>query len=111
MGAAATGEGRDVRAGAVRSTRPRALPRPSRLAGPALAVEELTFTPGDTLVIPGTGRLVGLTMAGGLALALLVNRRGPFSRVVQGCVFTSYIVSWVGVSLLWLWLLDTRHMH
>lgn len=49
---------------------------------------------------------VAATMVGGLALALMVNRRGGLSRLIQGCVFTSYIVSWVGVSLLWLWLLD-----
>jgi sn-glycerol 3-phosphate transport system permease protein len=50
---------------------------------------------------------VAATMVGGLVLALLLNRRGGFARAIQGCVFTSYIVSWVGVSLLWLWLLDS----
>jgi hypothetical protein len=41
------------------------------LATSAAAVEELTFTPGDTLTIPGEGRLTGLTMAGMDTVALL----------------------------------------
>lgn len=42
----------------------------------------------------------------GLFLAVALNRRGRLSGFLQGCIFSSYIVSWVGVSLLWLWLLD-----
>lgn len=49
---------------------------------------------------------VALTMGVGLALAVSLNRRGAVYTFIQGCVFTSYIVSWVGVSLLWLWMLD-----
>lgn len=52
---------------------------------------------------------VSLTLLLGLALAVLVNRRGRFYTVVQACIFTSYIVSWVGVSLLWVWLLDGQY--
>lgn len=52
---------------------------------------------------------VALTMLGGLVLALMVNRDGPLYRVLQGAIFTSYIVSWVGVSLLWMWLLDPQY--
>ena len=37
----------------------------------AAAVTELTFTRGDTLVIPGEGRLTGLSMAGEDTFALL----------------------------------------
>lgn len=53
-----------------------------------------------------SGATVALTMGVGLALAVSLNRRGVIYTVIQGCVFTSYIVSWVGVSLLWLWMLD-----
>ncbi len=52
---------------------------------------------------------VVLTLVLGLALAVLVNQRGRFYTVVQACIFTSYIVSWVGVSLLWVWLLDGQY--
>jgi ABC-type sugar transport system permease subunit len=50
-----------------------------------------------------------VTLGLGLALAILVNHRGRFYTVVQACIFTSYIVSWVGVSLLWVWLLDGQY--
>lgn len=49
------------------------------------------------------------TLLLGLVLAVLVNRRGRFYVAVQACIFTSYIVSWVGVSLLWVWLLDGQY--
>jgi ABC-type sugar transport system permease subunit len=52
---------------------------------------------------------VALTMCGGLGLAVLLNRPGRLYAWIQGCIFTSYIVSWVGVSLLWVWLLDERY--
>lgn len=55
------------------------------------------------------GGTVAITMAGGLALALALNRRGWIYSLVQGCIFTSYIVSWVGVSLLWVWILDSQY--
>ena len=50
-----------------------------------------------------------LTMVGGLALALLLNRQGVLWTWIRSSIFTSYIVSWVGVSLLWLWILDTDY--
>ncbi|MBH23616.1 MAG: ABC transporter permease [Myxococcales bacterium] len=52
---------------------------------------------------------VTLTMLGGLALAVLLNRKGRIFAVLQGAIFTSYIVSWVGVSLLWVWMLDPQY--
>lgn len=52
---------------------------------------------------------VALTLLGGLGLAALLDRPGRFARWVQASVFTSYIVSWVGVSLLWLWILDEEY--
>ena len=53
--------------------------------------------------------VVVLAMALGLVLALLLNNRGRLSAVLQGCIFTSYIVSWVAVSLLWIWMLDPQY--
>ena len=55
-----------------------------------------------------SGATVAATMIGGLALAVLLNRKGRVYEVLQGAIFTSYIVSWVGVSLLWIWLLDAE---
>jgi sn-glycerol 3-phosphate transport system permease protein len=48
-------------------------------------------------------------MAVALILALLLNRRTALSRFFQACIFTSYIVSWVAVSLLWIWMLDPQY--
>ena len=53
--------------------------------------------------------VVFLAMGVGLALALLLNRRTTLSSVFQACIFTSYIVSWVAVSLLWIWMLDPQY--
>jgi sn-glycerol 3-phosphate transport system permease protein len=53
--------------------------------------------------------VVVLAMALGLVLALLLNNRGRLSALLQGCIFTSYIVSWVAVSLLWIWMLDPQY--
>jgi sn-glycerol 3-phosphate transport system permease protein len=53
--------------------------------------------------------VVVLTMSIGLALALLLNTRTLLSSVFQACIFTSYIVSWVAVSLLWIWILDPQY--
>lgn len=49
---------------------------------------------------------LGVTMGLGLFLAVALNRRGRLSATLQACIFSSYIVSWVGVSLLWMGLLD-----
>ena len=46
------------------------------------------------------------SMALGLALALALNRPGPYAAFVRGSVFSAYVVSWVSVALLWLWVLD-----
>jgi len=53
--------------------------------------------------------VVGLAMGLGLILALLLNNRTKLSSVFQACIFTSYIVSWVAVSLLWIWMLDPQY--
>ena len=53
--------------------------------------------------------VVALAMSLGLGLALLLNNRTKLSSVFQACIFTSYIVSWVAVSLLWIWMLDPQY--
>lgn len=53
--------------------------------------------------------VVVLAMGIGLVLALLLNRRTSLSSLFQACIFTSYIVSWVAVSLLWIWMLDPQY--
>jgi sn-glycerol 3-phosphate transport system permease protein len=53
--------------------------------------------------------VVGLAMGLGLVLALLLNNRGRVSAILQSAIFTSYIVSWVAVSLLWIWMLDPQY--
>jgi ABC-type sugar transport system permease subunit len=42
----------------------------------------------------------------GLALAIVLNRRGRFFAFVRAAVFSAYVVSWVSVALLWMGLLD-----
>ncbi len=46
------------------------------------------------------------SMAGGLLLALAVHRTGRIGGAIRSAIFASYVVSWVGVSLLWSYLLD-----
>ena len=56
-----------------------------------------------------SGGVVLLALALGLGLALLLNHRGAWSVALQACIFSSYIVSWVAVSLLWIWMLDPQY--
>ena len=65
---------------------------------------ELWHTFGTTLSM-SSAVVVG-SMAAGLALALLLDRPGPWAAFVRGAVFSAYVVSWVSVGLLFLWLLD-----
>src|SRR5438128_1127051 len=43
-------------------------------------------------------------MSLGLALALLLDRRGKLFAFVRGSIFSAYVVSWVAVALLWTWM-------
>ena len=52
--------------------------------------------------------VVAGSMALGLALAVALNRPGPFAGFVRGSIFSAYVVSWVSVALLWLWVLDAE---
>ena len=50
--------------------------------------------------------VVSGALALGLALALLLDRKGRLAAFVRGAVFSAYVVSWVAVALLFMWLLD-----
>ena len=53
--------------------------------------------------------VVGLCLVGGLVLALALNDRSRVSALLQAGIFSSYVVSWVAVSLLWIWMLDPQY--
>lgn len=53
--------------------------------------------------------VVALSMLLGLLLALALNTRSRLGALAQACIFSSYIVSWVAVSLLWIWMLDPQY--
>ena len=72
---------------------------------------ELLFASGELVAILGRTLgysvvVVGCSLVLGLALAVALNRRGAIYAFIRGSVFSSYIVSWVAVALLWLWILD-----
>jgi len=69
-----------------------------------LGGSELWPVLGRTLVY-SAGTVTG-AIALGLALALALHRRARVGRVLRAAIFSSYVVSWVGVSLLWTYLLD-----
>jgi ABC-type sugar transport system permease subunit len=50
--------------------------------------------------------VVAGAMALGLALAVLLNRKGRLFAFVRASIFSAYVVSWVAVALLWTWMLD-----
>src|SRR5262245_8345188 len=53
--------------------------------------------------------VVVLSQALGLALAIPLNNRTRLGALFQASIFSSYVVSWVAVSLLWIWLLDPQY--
>ena len=53
--------------------------------------------------------VVLLSQAAGLALAVLLNDRTRMGALFRASIFSSYVVSWVAVSLLWIWLLDPQY--
>jgi ABC-type sugar transport system permease subunit len=53
--------------------------------------------------------VVVLSQAAGLVLAVLLNDRTRLGALFQASIFSSYVVSWVAVSLLWIWLLDPQY--
>jgi sn-glycerol 3-phosphate transport system permease protein len=72
---------------------------------------EVLFTTGGVLGTLGRtlsfGAVVVLaSVVLGLALAVALDRPGRAFAFVRGAVFSAYVVSWVGVALLWMWILD-----
>ena len=53
--------------------------------------------------------VVVLSQAAGLVLAVLLNNRTRLGALFQASIFSSYVVSWVAVSLLWIWMLDPQY--
>ena len=53
--------------------------------------------------------VVVLSQGLGLTLAILLNNRTRLGALFQASIFSSYVVSWVAVSLLWIWLLDPQY--
>jgi sn-glycerol 3-phosphate transport system permease protein len=53
--------------------------------------------------------VVALSQALGLALAIPLNNRTRLGAFFQAAIFSSYVVSWVAVSLLWIWILDPQY--
>jgi sn-glycerol 3-phosphate transport system permease protein len=62
-----------------------------------------------TNTVTYSGGVVVLSQTLGLALAVLLNDRTRLGALLQGAIFSSYVVSWVAVSLLWIWLLDPQY--
>ena len=64
-------------------------------------------------VVANTARysagVVGICLVLGLGLAVALNDRSRASALLQAAIFSSYVVSWVAVSLLWIWMLDPQY--
>jgi sn-glycerol 3-phosphate transport system permease protein len=84
---------------------------PKRYVGLANYRELWSAEFGEVLVNTAcySGGVVVLALGLGLVLALLLNHRSALSAGLQACIFSSYIVSWVAVSLLWIWMLDPQY--
>lgn len=87
------------------------LMKPKRYVGLANYRELWSAEFGEVLVntVCYSGGVVVLALGLGLVLALLLNHRSALSAGLQACIFSSYIVSWVAVSLLWIWMLDPQY--
>ena len=84
---------------------------PARWAGTAnyRALATAEFWEVITNTAKYSAGVVILSQAAGLALAVLLNDRTRLGALFQGAIFSSYVVSWVAVSLLWIWLLDPQY--
>lgn len=84
---------------------------PKRFVGLANYRELWSAEFGEVLVNTAlySGGVVVLALGLGLVLALALNHRSALSTGLQACIFSSYIVSWVAVSLLWIWMLDPQY--
>jgi sn-glycerol 3-phosphate transport system permease protein len=52
---------------------------------------------------------VAINMILALVLAIWMNRPGFFSSMLQGTVFSPYIISMVSVAMLWMWIMDPQY--
>jgi ABC-type sugar transport system permease subunit len=84
---------------------------PARWVGAAnyRALASSEFLDVVTNTIKYSVGVVLLSQALGLALAVLLNDRTRVGALLQASIFSSYVVSWVAVSLLWIWLLDPQY--
>jgi ABC-type sugar transport system permease subunit len=73
------------------------------------ALASLEFWEVVTNTVKYSAGVVLLSQALGLALAVLLNDRTRLGALLQASIFSSYVVSWVAVSLLWIWLLDPQY--
>ena len=62
-----------------------------------------------TNTVQYSGGVVVLSQGLGLILAIGLNNRTRLGALFQASIFSSYVVSWVAVSLLWIWLLDPQY--
>ena len=62
-----------------------------------------------TNTVAYSGGVVVLSQGLGLILAIGLNNRTRLGALFQASIFSSYVVSWVAVSLLWIWLLDPQY--
>ncbi|WEX10963.1 sugar ABC transporter permease [Chelativorans sp. AA-79] len=73
----------------------------------------LLSTPEFFVVLWNSALLVGgailLSMVGGLALALMVNRRLPGTTLFRAGVFQIWIVPWISVAILWGWIFNADY--
>ncbi|QTL97502.1 ABC transporter permease subunit [Iocasia frigidifontis] len=52
---------------------------------------------------------VGFSLVLAVLLALWLNKQGTLYNIVQGAIFSPYIISLVSVALLWLWMMDPQY--
>ncbi len=84
---------------------------PARWVGAAnyRALASVEFWDVVTNTVKYSVGVVALSQALGLVLAVLLNDRTRLGALLQASIFSSYVVSWVAVSLLWIWLLDPQY--
>ncbi len=84
---------------------------PARWVGAAnyRALVSMEFLEVVTNTVKYSVGVVVLSQTLGLGLAVLLNDRTRLGALLQASIFSSYVVSWVAVSLLWIWLLDPQY--
>jgi multiple sugar transport system permease protein len=72
-----------------------------------LTDQEFFVVLGNTVLL--VGGAIALSIAGGLALALLVNQRMPGIALLRAGVFQIWIVPWISVAILWGWIFNADY--